>query len=58
MRLRRRGGRISRLRPRCFDGGPSELGSYAGGIFYGEIALSLQKIDVRCSLGNEMEDEG
>lgn len=41
----------------CLEGGSSKFGLYAGGVLNGETPLSLQEVDVRPGLGDEMEDE-
>jgi hypothetical protein len=40
------------------DGARSKLGLYVGGVLYSEVSLSMQKVDVRPSLGNKMGDKG
>ena len=42
----------------CVGGDRSKFGSYAGSIFQGEISLSLQKVDVCPSLGDNVGGEG
>ena len=41
-----------------FNGNRSKFGLDFGSVIYGEISLSLEKIDVCPSLRDEMEDEG
>jgi len=41
-----------------FDGSSSKFGLYVGSVLYGEISLSLQKVDICPSLGDNMEDKG
>jgi len=41
-----------------FNGSRSKFGLYVGSVLDGEISLSLQKVDVRPSLGDDMENEG
>ena len=41
-----------------FDGSRSKFGPDAGSVLYGEISLSLQKVNVCPSLGDKMQDEG
>lgn len=42
----------------CLDGGRCKFGLYISSVFYGEISLSPQKVDICLSLGDKMEDEG
>jgi hypothetical protein len=57
--VRLRGGDWQIGRPfGCLDSGRSEFGLDAGSVLYGEISLSLQKVDVCPSLGDNMGDEG
>lgn len=58
--IRLKGGdwHVDRLFGWSLYGGGGKFGLYVGGILHGEITLSLQKIDVCPSLGDEMRDEG
>lgn len=58
MRLRDGDWDLGRLFRWTLYGGGGKFSLYVGSILYGEITLSLQKIDVCPSLGDNMEDEG